>query len=154
MLREYSEGLLIFVSFVALALGLAHPKLKSATSFCAGVLLICAIMLPLVDIFKDFDNEYFIEQLIKDTQYEAYTDDVIESAFEDGVRKYISDKHRIDEKCVAVMADGFDMEKMTAKRIYVTLSGMAALSDYKSIEEEIRREFTDEGECEVSVKIG
>ena len=144
----------MLVSFVALSLGLAHPKFKNATSFCAGVLIICAVMLPLVDIFKEFDGENYINELIEDVQYGDYTDDMIESAFECGVAEYLADTYRIDVACIQVMADGFDMETMRAQRIYVTLSGTAVFVDYKKIEEEIRREFTNGGECEVAVKIG
>jgi hypothetical protein len=43
---------------------------------------------------------------------------------------------------------------MRAERIYITLSGKAALADYKRIEKEVGKEFTKSGECEVSVKLG
>ena len=45
------------------------------------------------------------------------------------------------------------MERLRAERIYVTLSGRAVFLDYKKIEDEVRSEFTNGGECEVSLKI-
>lgn len=154
MLKEYFIGLLWLVAFISLALGVVHPKLKSATGFCAGILLICSIMLPIVDIFKDFDSDYYINELIEDVEYNAYTDDMVELAFESGISKYVADKYGVEENDVYVMADGFDIESMTATRIYVTLSARAALIDYKKVEEDIKNNFTNGGECEVSLKIG
>jgi hypothetical protein len=111
-------------------------------------------MLPIVDIFKDFDSDYYINELIEDVEYNAYTDDMVELAFESGISKYVADKYGVEENDVYVMADGFDIESMTATRIYVTLSARAALIDYKKVEEDIKNNFTNGGECEVSLRIG
>ena len=154
MLKEYFEGVMILAAFFALALGVTHPRLKDSTSFSTGVLIICAIMLPLVSIIRDFDEKYSVDDLLSDIEYEGVSDDVIEVAFEKGISMYIAERYGVSSDNVLVMADGFDMESMKAKRIYVTLSSDAALLDYKKIEEEIATEFTEGGECEVSLKIG
>lgn len=152
MLREYFSEIIILMTFAAILLGIAHPKLKGATSYSIGVLIICVILLPLVDIIRDFDTKSMFDSINMDIEYDI-TDDMIEASFEEGISEYIAQKHGVDKSCVTVMADGFDMERLRAERIYVTLSGRAVFLDYKKIEDEVRSEFTNGGECEVSLKI-
>ena len=140
------------MTFAAILLGIAHPKLKGATSYSIGVLMICVILLPLVDIIRDFDTKSMFDSINMDLEYDI-TDDMIEASFEEGISEYIAQKYGVDKSCVSVMADGFDMERLRAERIYVTLSGRAVFLDYKKIEDEVRSEFTNGGECEVSLKI-
>lgn len=153
MLKEYFSEVMIFAGLAALALGVAHPRLRSATSLGAGVLLICAILLPLVDIIKgyevNFDMDEYINSANGNVNYNA-----VEEAFEDGIRRYIAESFGISQDSVTVEVDGFDLERIRAERIYVTLSGEGATLDYKKIEEMIEREFTDKGECEVSIRLG
>ena len=111
------------------------------------------ILSSLVDILKDIDLNKQIDEYVTDVESIA-TDDMIEAAFEEGVAKYLADKYRVDVGLIKVMADGFEMEKMKAGKIYVTLCGEAAFLDYKKIENEVAREFTLGGECEVSLSIG
>lgn len=152
MLREYFTEIIILMTFAAILLGIAHPKLKGATSYSIGVLMICVILLPLVDIIRDFDTKSMFDSINMDLEYDI-TDDMIEASFEEGISEYIAQKYGVDKSCVSVMADGFDMERLRAERIYVTLSGKAVFLDYKKIEDEVRSEFTNGGECEVSLKI-
>ncbi|MBR2971653.1 MAG: hypothetical protein IKC61_01845 [Clostridia bacterium] len=152
MLREYFSEIIIIMTFAAILLGIAHPKLKGATSYSIGVLMICVILLPLVDIIRDFDTKSMFDSINMDLEYDI-TDDMIEASFEEGISEYIAQKYGVDKSCVSVMADGFDMERLRAERIYVTLSGRAVFLDYKKIEDEVRSEFTNGGECEVSLKI-
>lgn len=152
MLREYFSEIIILMTFAAILLGIAHPKLKGATSYSIGVLMICVILLPLVDIIRYFDTKSMFDSINMDLEYDI-TDDMIEASFEEGISEYIAQKYGVDKSCVSVMADGFDMERLRAERIYVTLSGKAVFLDYKKIEDEVRSEFTNGGECEVSLKI-
>jgi hypothetical protein len=110
-------------------------------------------MLPLVDIFANFDAYSALEELIGDVGYDS-TDSMIELAFEDGVRRHLADKYSVDPECISVRADGFDMEKLKAYRIYVSLSGEAVYLDYHRIERHVEDEFTEGGKCEVSLKFG
>ena len=154
MLSGYFSATLTTCIFIAVLLNLAHPRLKSASVFGAGILLVCVIMLPLVDIISDFDINDSLDKLINDMQYEQMGDDAIELAFERGIAEYVADEYGVSPDNVAVCVDGFDMGALTAERIYVTLSGRAALLDYKSIEDRLADEFTRGGECEVTLKIG
>lgn len=154
MLSSYFSGVMTLCLFLAVGLGVAHPRFKSATNLGAGVLLICAIMLPLVDIIRDFDIDNSFEKMLEDIEYSGMTDSAIELAFEDGIAEYVSDRWGVDRDSIIVNVDGFDMESLSAERIYVTLGGKGVLVDYKRIEEALTEEFTRGGECEVSLNIG
>lgn len=154
MLSQYFHGVFTLCTFIALALAVAHPRLRIASNFGAGILMICAILLPLVDIIRDFNAQNVVDDILGEFQYDGATDSSIELAFESGISEYVAQKHDVDADCVKVMVDGFDMESLKAKRIYVTLSGDAVRLDYKRIERELAAEFTLGGECEVSLKIG
>ena len=153
MLKAYFANAIYLSAFIALTVGVSHPRMKKSTEFGAGVLLICIILLPLVDIIKDIDVKIDVRDYLENIETEA-ADDVLELAFEEGIREYISDEYRLDWELIIVMVDGFDLECMRAERIYITLSGKATLADYKGIEKEVGKEFTKSGECEVSVKLG
>ena len=154
MLSGYFSAALTVSVFIAVALSLAHPRLKSVSVFGAGILTVCAIILPLVDIIVDFDVNNSLDGLINDMQYGDMSDSAIELAFEDGIAEYIADEYGVSRDNVAVFVDGFDMGSLTAERIYVTLSGRAALIDCKSVEKRLCDEFTRGGECEVTLKLG
>lgn len=153
MLKEYLVGILSACTFFAVLSGVAHRKFNAATRFGVGILMICVIMLPLVDIFANFDAYSALEELIGDVGYDS-TDSMIELAFEDGVRRHLADKYSVDPECISVRADGFDMEKLKAHRIYVSLSGEAVYLDYHRIERHVEDEFTEGGKCEVSLNFG
>ena len=154
MLSSYFGTVLTLCLFLSVGLSVAHPRFKSVTNLGAGVLIICAIMLPLVDIIRDFDIDDSFEKMLDEFELDGMTDSAIEDAFEDGIAQYVSDRWGVDRECIVVNVDGFDMESLSAQRIYVTLGGMGALVDYKRIEEALIEKFTRGGECEVSLKIG
>ena len=153
MLKEYFTEVLLVTTFIALATAVPHPRLKQTTKFGAGILLICVFLLPLVDIIKDIDLKMEIDDYIGSINDEESVD-VIKAAFEEGICEHLATEYGVDESLIGVYADGFDISTLRAERIYVTLSGRAAVLDYKRIESELERDFTNNGECEVSVKIG
>lgn len=153
MLREYFKDALILCVFISVALAVAHPRFKKAVSFSAGILIVCIIMLPLVDIIRDLDIDATFYNFFADVDCDGATDSSIELAFEGGIAKYIAEKYAVNTDDILVNADGFDMGSLRADRIYVTLSGGAILLDYKRIEKEICERFTKGGECEVSINV-
>lgn len=153
MLREYFVASVGVLTFISLLMSIVHPKLRSITSFGAGVLAICAVLLPLVDIIGDYNYDLSLDELLGDVDYNA-TDSAIELAFEEGVAEYISSAYKVEKESVRVYADGFDISTLSAERIYVTLSGEAIRLDYKRIEAEVSDRFTRGGECEVNLEIG
>jgi hypothetical protein len=154
LLNGYFSTAITACVFISVALGLAHPRMRSVTALGAGVLIICVILLPLVDIFSDFDINSTLDGLVNDMKYEDMSDDAIELAFEQGIAEAVAERYGTDRAHVSVAVDGFDMSALTAERIYVTLSGKAALLDYKSIEAWLVDEFTNGGECEVRIRLG
>ena len=153
MLREYFINTVGVALAISLALGITHPRLKKPTAFSFGVLTICAVLLPLVDLLGSFDIDKTLNGIFDGFNYEA-SDSAIELAFEDAIREKIADDYGVSKECVLVRADGFDIGSLSAERIFVTLSGEAVFLDYKRIEEEVSVDFTRGGECEVSVNIG
>ena len=153
MLKVYFTDVIYLSAFIALAAGISHPRLRKSTTFGAGVLLICIILLPLVDIIENIDMKIETGDYLGNIDLDL-SDDALEGAFEDGIREYISEEYQVDKELITVMADGFDIECMRAGRIYVTLVGKAATLDYKRIESVIENEFTKDGECEVSLRLG
>ena len=153
MLREYFLALVYISVFVSVALSLAHPSFRSVTSLGAGALLICATLLPLVDIIGDFEAGDPLSGVMDSIDSEA-TDSAIELAFEQAVAEHIADSYGVSADCIRVRADGFDIGSLSAERIYVTLSGEALLIDFIRLEEEVGATFASGGECEVSVSLG
>ena len=139
--------------FVGVALNLAHPKQERFMRISLGIILLSAIMLPFIDIIGN--NKLEIElPILSGGIDEEMSDDVIEEAFEDGIRQYICVSYDLSEENVKVMADGFDFSSMTAERLYVTLSGDGAYIDYRALSDALVKEFTRGGECRIEVNIG
>ena len=153
MLRDSFIASVGALTFISLLMSIVHPKLRLITSFGAGALAICAVLLPLVDIIGGYDYDLSLDELLDNVDYNA-TDSAIEMAFEEGVAEYISSAYKVDKESVRVYADGFDIATLSAERIYVTLSGEAIRLDYKRIEAEVSERFTLSGECEVKLEIG
>ena len=153
MLREYFISTVGVALAISLALGITHPRLKKATAFSFGALMICAVLLPLVDLFGNFDIDKTLNGIFDDFNYEA-SDSAIELAFEDAIAQKIADDYGVPKECVLVRADGFDIGSLSAESIFVILSGEAVFLDYKRIAAEVALDFTRGGECEVSVNIG
>ena len=114
MLREYFIGAVYLAVFVALLLGISHPSLKSIAALGAGVLIICAILLPLVDIFATFNADDVLDGMLNDMNYDA-TDSAIELAFESGISEYLMDLYELDDGCVSVRVDGFDIPSILCR---------------------------------------
>lgn len=153
MLKEYICGVLGFVTVASVMIALSHTRLKKSVSLGVGVLMICAIMLPLVDIFRGISINDRIDSMLENIQIEGGTDDMIEAAFEKGICAYIAEEYRVSEGSVNVMCDGFDLGSLKAERIYVTLSGESVRIDNKRLEADIEERFVSGGKCEVSYSL-
>ena len=154
LLKEYFSVAVGICVFIAVASALCHAKMKTATAFGAGVLVICAVILPLRDLSLNVDAEEILDKFGAEFEYGEKTDGAIELAFEDGIAEYVAAKYGVGKTCVFVAADGFDMERLRAERIYVTLSEDGTRLDYRKIEDDIRDRFTNGGECEVTLNVG
>ena len=153
MVKEYTVLVLKLSAFIGIAINLAHPKQSKIMRLALGIVLISAIMLPLIDIITVNNSNVIIFPTPDEVDVEM-NDEMIEIAFEEGIGKYISSKYFLSEDEVKVNADGFDFSVMKATRIYVTLCGKGVCIDYRKLEDEIAKEFTRGGICEVELNIG
>ena len=153
MLKEYFNNALLGCITISIMLALSHSKMRSVTKTASGIMVICIVMLPLVDILVDFEWRSSYLEFMDGIDYET-SDSGIKASFESGIEDYIEDKYGLPSGSVAVKADGFSLEVLKAERIYVNLSGKGALLDYKRLELDLAEKFTRGGECEVSVDIG
>ncbi len=153
MLKEYATALIKSSLIIAAALEIAHSRMKKSSRLAAGLILICIIMLPIIDIIADNGLDFSFDYDFIQDDYDNMSDEAIEASFEKGIEKYIAEKCGIAPSDVKVNADKFSLEDMRAERIYVTLSGKGIFSDYKALEELIEKEFTQGGDCEVRLDV-
>jgi hypothetical protein len=76
----------------------------------------------------------------------------VEEFFADGVALAVAEKFSLDRDDIRVSLRNFNIENMSAERIRLTLSGVAALADYKAVERYVNS--LDIGECDVEIEIG
>ena len=120
-------------------------RYKGLTRAAMSLILVMAILSPLPSLVEKIEGD------IDFSEIEGSGEDIRLSAFGDGIREYISSEFDLDSDEVAVEIVGFDKEEMKCEKILITLSGRAALADYKRVERLI-----DElglGEAEVKIEI-
>jgi hypothetical protein len=120
-------------------------RYKGLTRAAMSLILVMAILSPLPSLVEKIGGELDFSEI------EGSGEDIRLSAFGDGIREYISSEFDLDSDEVAVEIVGFDKEEMKCEKILITLSGRAALADYKRVERLI-----DElglGEAEVKIEI-
>ena len=120
-------------------------RYKGLTRAAMSLILVMAIISPLPSLVEKIGGELDFSEI------EGSGEDIRLSAFGDGIREYISSEFDLDSDEVAVEIVGFDKEEMKCEKILITLSGRAALADYKRVERLI-----DElglGEAEVKIEI-
>lgn len=120
-------------------------RYKGLTRAAMSLILVMAILSPLPSLVEKIGGE------LEFSEIEGSGEDIRLSAFGDGIREYISSEFDLDSDEVAVEIVGFDKEEMKCEKILITLSGRAALADYKRVERLI-----DElglGEAEVKIEI-
>ena len=120
-------------------------RYKGLTRAAMSLILVMAILSPLPSLVEKIGGE------LEFSEIEGSGEDIRLSAFGEGIREYISSEFDLDSDEVAVEIVGFDKEEMKCEKILITLSGRAALADYKRVERLI-----DElglGEAEVKIEI-
>lgn len=154
-MKEYFISV-IFMSFAAgLASLVSYPSAMEKCSKAAISLLVMFIvitpLLSLVGSIGNIDFDELKENIITEDGEGEYIK-TAEEAFELGIKRLLLDKYGLSGDEVSVFLIGFDFEKMRAEKIKITLSGRAALADYRSIEEYVEK--NNLGECEVNISLG
>lgn len=152
-MREYVISVVAVSVLAALASFISYGGgSERAIKGAVSVILLYTVCMPIADAVgdisvRDFEFEIADRELLGSAEYLA----VAEDAFVQGVKQYVCREFDFKESDVSVSAYGFDFEKMNAERIYILLSGSAALADTAKIAQNV----TDLGlgKCEVNIKI-
>lgn len=120
-------------------------RYKGLTRAAMSLILVMAILSPLPSLIDRIGGE------LDFTETEGSGEDIRLSAFGEGIREYISSEFDLDAEEVLVEIVGFDSEEMRCEKILITLSGRAALADYKRVERLI--DGLGLGDAEVKIEI-
>ncbi len=141
--------------FIGVLEYLCYPsKTKDAARLFASVVLIHSLLSPVLVFaaaFSDGIPSFEIEEP-SDLPLGGTYEEVAEDAFIEGICKLLYTKYEIKAEDATVSVDGFRLDEMKARRIVIVLSGKAAFSDHRGIEQYLNG--LDLGECEVRVRIG
>lgn len=113
------------------------------------IYLIISPLLPIVEGLSDFDISEITGEdatLTGGTYFE-----VSEQAFKNGIEKLLLEKWGLEKSNAVVTVVGFDVNKMKAERIIITLLSGAASVDFREIEACVSEAGL--GECEVKYAI-
>lgn len=140
------------LSVITLAVLLDILELSSAeryrglTRAAMSLILVMAILTPLPSLVEKMRGELDFTEI-----EESVGEDIRLSAFTEGIAEYIALEFDLSCDDISVEAIGFDSEKMRAEKILITLSGKAALANYKVVEAAIDQ--LGLGEAEVKIEI-
>lgn len=151
-MSEYAVSIFAICLVVGLASALSYG-LGGAERIALGIITLYVVIAPVVSMISEFDPEGWLQSVNSSSPEidEEYTA-VVEEAFAEGICLAVADKFSFERENVRVRLFGFDFQKMRCERIRITLSGRAALSDYKAVERYVNG--LDYGECEVEIEIG
>ena len=152
-MKEYVISVVAVSLLSALAIFMSYGGgSERAVRAAVSVILIYTVCMPVIDLISDFSAEDLRFEFSEDTAAgESEYIAVAKEAFTEGVKKFICEEFNLNVGEVSVAVRDFDFEKMKARRIYVLLSGRAALADCSRIENAVMGAAL--GECEVDIKI-
>ena len=118
-----------------------------------GIVTLYIIISPLASGLSDFNLDGWLESLKgENIQVAPEYEGVIEESFADGVARAVAEKFSLDKENIRVSLSGFDFSNLRAEKIRISLSGRAALADYKAVEKYVNG--LELGECDVEIEIG
>ncbi len=121
-------------------------RYKGLTRSAMSLILVMAILSPLPSLVEKMKGELDFSGI-----EESGGEDIRLLAFGEGIREYISSELDLNPDEVAIEIIGFDKEEMRCEKILITLSGRAALTDYKRAEKLV--DGLGLGEAEVKIEI-
>ena len=125
---------------------ISADRYRTLTRAGVSLLLVMAIVTPLPGLINEIKGGLDFSDLEN-----SVDGDIRYEAFVLGLREYISSEFDLSREDVAVEAIGFSEVDMRAEKILITLSGKAALANYKRIESSIDQ--LGLGEAEVKIEI-
>lgn len=118
--------------------------------FALGIILLASLVSPLVSVVRGIGS---IDFTYTGEDYSAISvEKTVEEAFVCGISLAIGEKFGIKEEDLSVEALGFDSERVRAESLLVTLSGRAAVKNYREIESYV--ESLGVGKCILEVQFG
>ena len=141
---------LLSITALAVALDLLEvlsaEKYKAITRGAVSVILTVAIITPIPSLVEEIKREPDFSYVEKNEG-----EDICLASFEEGIARYIAAEFNLSRECISVEAVGFDVQTMRAERILITLSGSAAMANYKRIEKTVSE--LNLGEAVVKIEI-
>ncbi len=148
-MKSYLFDLFILSLVFGLLLQLSPEGYKKIISSALCLILATSLLSPLSSLIGDLDKIEPPE--FSEEEGEGAYIEVARSAFEEGVRSFLSSEFSVSRDCIEVEAVGFDFSTMTAERLIVTLTGRAAFLDTKKVK--ARLEQHSVGVVEVKIEI-
>ena len=146
MMGEYLLSLISLAIVFDVLEYLSAEKYKGITRAALGLLLTVAVIAPIPGLIADIKGDLVFSD-VGDLQ----GDDIRLAAFSEGIASYIASEFDLSADDVSIEVIEFDPTEMRAEKILITLSGRAAIANYKQIESAVDK--LDLGDAEVKIEI-
>lgn len=155
-MEELKEYLVLAVSIAAVMgiLGaLSHPNFAAEARLALGVISLLALLAPIVALFSSRLELPVLDDLYLPEYGDGYIE-VTALAYEQGLRRAVSEQIGVEEENVLVELGEVDFQSMRVCSLTVILGAEAILSDTRSLREWLKDNFLIEGGiCKVVIRV-
>ena len=151
-MREFLSTVFIISILSGILESLTHQSAKNSTRALIGIVTFFLLLNPIRETFLGVDLSDITLPTLPDSEISEEYSGYVREAFESGIAMAVADRFGLDESNIRVKVTGFDSQMMRAESIRISLSGVAALSDYRAIRDYINNMKI--GECTVETDIG
>ena len=151
-MREFLSTVFIISILSGILESLTHQSVKNSTRDLIGIVTFFLLLNPIRETFFGVDFSDMTLPTLPDSEISEEYSGYVREAFESGIAMAVADRFGLDESNIRVKVTGFDGQMMRAESIRISLSGVAALSDYRAIRDYINNMKI--GECTVETDIG
>ena len=152
-MRGYIFGCILISLIGGIALHISHTSLREPARISIGIATLLFVSAPFLYLLGGAYEIDLPSPNLSAIWGEEIFDSESKDAYIHGVRLALADKYNTDADCFIVTADGFELETLYVTRLSVTLTGRAALLDYRAVSEYLKNNLNI-GECRVNVDIG
>ena len=151
-MKEFLSTVFIISILSGILESLTHQSVKNSTRALIGIVTLFLLLNPIRETFLGVDFSDMTLPTLPDSEISEEYSGYVREAFESGIAMAVADRFGLDESNIRVKVTGFDSQMMRAESIRISLSGVAALSDYRAIRDYINNMKI--GECTVETDIG
>ena len=151
-MKEFLSTVFIISILSGILESLTHQSVKNSTRALIGIVTLFLLLNPIRETFLGVDFSDMTLPTLPDSEISEEYSGYVREAFESGIAMAVADRFGLDESNIRVKVTGFDGQMMRAESIRISLSGVAALSDYRAIRDYINNMKI--GECTVETDIG